>query len=58
MDIPCVFQKFHSTCIYVNVSFLLAEIVGGGITPDDVLENIFNTFFLGASNYLNIDKLD
>ncbi len=38
--------------------FLLAEIVGGGITPDDVLENIFNTFFLEASNYLNIDKLD
>lgn len=25
--------------------FLLAEIVGGGITPDEVLKNIFNTFF-------------
>ena len=25
--------------------FLLAEIVGGGITPDEVLGNIFNTFF-------------
>lgn len=24
--------------------FLLAEIVGGGITPDEVLGNIFNTF--------------
>jgi hypothetical protein len=25
--------------------FLLAEIVGGGITPDEVLKNIFNTSF-------------
>ena len=25
--------------------FLLAEIIGGGITPDEVLESIFNTFF-------------
>ena len=25
--------------------FLLTEIVGGGITPDEVLKNIFNTFF-------------
>lgn len=25
--------------------FLLTENVGGGITPDEVLENIFKTFF-------------
>lgn len=25
--------------------FLLAEIIGGGITPDEVLKNIFNTSF-------------
>ena len=25
--------------------FLLAEIVGGGITPNEVFGNIFNTFF-------------
>mgnify|MGYP000475393055 FL=1 len=24
--------------------FLLAEFVGGGITPNEVLKNIFNTF--------------
>lgn len=29
--------------------FLLVEIVGDGITPDEVLKNIFNTFFLGES---------
>ena len=27
MDIPCVFQKFHSTCIYVNVSFSLLKLL-------------------------------
>lgn len=32
----------HHICEWL---FLLAEIVGGGITPDEVLENIFNTFF-------------
>lgn len=25
--------------------FLLAEFVGGGITPNEVLKNIFNTFW-------------
>ena len=29
--------------------FLLAEIVGDGITTDDVLGNIFNTFIFGES---------
>lgn len=32
-------NQFVRECI-----FLLAEFVGGGITPNEVLENIFNTF--------------
>ena len=32
-------NQFVRECI-----FLLAEFVGGGITPNDVLDNIFNTF--------------
>lgn len=27
MYIPCVFQKFNSTCIYVNVSFSLLKLL-------------------------------
>lgn len=30
--------------------FLLAEIVGGGITPDEVFKNIFNTSLIRKYN--------
>ena len=46
-------QDEHSVRLFEDLTnqfvreclFLLAEFVGGGITPNEVLKNIFNTFW-------------
>lgn len=48
-------QDEHSVRLFEDLAnqfireclFLLDEFVGGGITPNEVLENIFNTFGVG-----------